>query len=85
MTIQPGRGCGPCHLCSKSAPYYSHLSAWDPGLSAKLVPLRKQLQMTAAFVMRENDIKRKINLENYVSRWAYTGSIENTPKCILPN
>ena len=35
--------------------------------------------------MCEKDIKIKINLENYVPRWAYTGSIENTPKCILPN
>ena len=35
--------------------------------------------------MCEKDIKRNINLENYVPHWAYTGSIENTPKCILPN
>ena len=33
----------------------------------------------------EKDIKRKINLENYVPHRVSAGSIENTPKCILPN
>ena len=86
MTVHPGRGCGPCHLCSKSAPYYSHLSAWDPGLSAKLRAIEESVADDSCICHAcEKDIKRKINLENYVPRWAYTGSIENTPKCILPN
>ena len=86
MTIHPGRGCGPCHLCSKSAPYYSHLSAWDPGLSAKLRAIGESVTDDSCICRAcEKDIKRKNNLENYVPRWAYTGSIENTPKCILPN
>ncbi len=35
-TIHPGRKCGPCQLCCKSASYYIHLSTWDPELSTKL-------------------------------------------------
>ena len=86
MTINPGRGCGPCHLCSKSASYYSHLSAWDPRLSAKLRAIEESVADDSCICCAcEKDMKRKINLENYVPRWAYTGSIENRLKCFLPN
>ena len=70
MTIHPGRGCVPCHLCSKSAPYYSHLSAWDPGLSAKLHAIEKSVADDSCICHAcEKDIKRKINLGKYVPRW----------------
>ena len=86
MTIQLGEGFGPCHLCSKSALYYSHLSARDSRLSAKLRAIEESVADNRCICrVCEKDIKRKNNLEKYVPCWAYTGSIENTPKCILPN
>ena len=75
VTIHPGQGCGPCHLCSKSAPYNSHLSAWDPGLSAKLRAIEESVTDDSCICrVCEKDIKRNINLENYVLRWATQGA-----------
>ena len=39
--IHPGRKCGPCQLCCKSASYYIHLSTWDPELSTKFRAMEK--------------------------------------------
>ena len=76
MTIHPGQGCGPHHLCSKFAPLFT----WDPGCSGKVCAIEESVtDDSCIFCACEKYLKRKINLENYVPHWAYMGSIENTP------
>ena len=68
MTIHPGQGCGPCHLCSKSAPLF----AWDPGRSAKVCAIEESVADDSCICRAcEKDLKRKINLE-YSQTEVYT-------------
>ncbi len=50
-TIHPGRKCGPCQLCCKSAYYYIHLSTWDPELSTKLWSMEKTITVTTEIII----------------------------------
>ncbi len=84
-TIHPGRKCGPCQLCSKSASFYTHLSTWDPELSAKLRAMEKTITVDSCICRAcEKDIKRNINSGDYVPRWTLQNQ-ENVHKCILPH
>ena len=84
-TIHPGRKCGPCQLCCKSASYYIHLSTWDPELSTKLRAMEKTITVDSCICRAcEKDIKRKINSGDYVPCWTLQNK-ENIHKCILPH
>ncbi len=84
-TIHPGRKCGPCQICSKSASFYTHLSTWDLELSAKLRAMEKTITVDSCICRAcEKDIKRNINSGDYVPRWTLQNQ-ENVHKCILPH
>ncbi len=69
-TIHPGRKCGPCQLCCKSASYYMNLSTWDPELSTKLQVMEKTITVDSCICHAcEKDIERKINSGDYVPGW----------------
>ena len=68
--IHPGQECGPCQLCGKTSPYYSHPATWDKAISAKLYSTEGGLVQGNSCVCRacEKYIKRNITSENYKPR-----------------
>ena len=63
MTIHPGQGCGPCHLCSPILLPLVHLGSRT---FSQTQAIEESVTDDSCICQCEKDLKRKINLENYV-------------------
>ena len=81
-SAHPGRECGPCQLCGKTASYSSHPSTWDSEILAKLYQIEQSIKSDSCICRAcEKHIKRNILSENYKPRWI---SNSESIKCIIP-